>query len=30
MIVNRTIVDDFLSGKDISQEWIFSEIQERN
>lgn len=30
MIVNRTIVDDFLKGKDISQQWIFSEIQERN
>ena len=28
MIVNRTIVDDFLKGKDISQQWIFSEIQE--
>ncbi len=28
MIVNRRIVDDFLLGKDISGEWIFSQIEE--
>ena len=28
MLVNRKIVDEFLEGKDISREWIFSEIQQ--
>lgn len=28
MRINRRIVDDFLSGKDICEEWIFSEIEE--
>ena len=28
MLVNRKIVDEFLKGKDISREWIFSEIQQ--
>ena len=30
MLVNRKIVDEFLEGKDISREWIFSEIQQGN